>query len=542
MPYLKRRMTELATATTRSFSDPLAQWALRKIRLEGRPFRFEGHEYLRAIYDDTAPHVVLSKAAQVGGTTWGILRSIHACLTGLNVMYFFPTRTDVIEFSKSRVGPLLAENPFLAKAMTDTDTAGLKRIGDSYLYLRGMQSTVGMKSVPADMIVFDELDESTPEAKTLARERVAHSDYKRILELSNPSLPEYGIDEVYQASDQRHWTLKCPSCSAWTALEKEFPRKLGQEVRIIQPREDGSFYRACPECDAELDLAAGEWVADFPDREIHGYRISQLFSSKVDPGEILHEYRTTRFAERFYNLKIGIPWADLERRLDVPSVLSLCRDLPSPSGPRAYFSMGVDTGRELYAVILHHDFDAAIPTRLVHLAVCRDFKDLDELMTHFDVWRCVIDGLPETHATRAFAQRHAGLVFLNFFNEAQRGAIRWDPSVPKVEVNRTEALDASREAVREKQFLIARDLPLVNVFARHMAADAKILDEDEETGARRYRYIRTGEDHFSLAFTYAWMARLDGPTGTFRVSTERRKIPRIMRRLSTVGRRHPFRS
>ncbi len=42
-----------------------------------------------------------------------------------------------------------------------------------------------------------------------------------------------------------------------------------------------------------------------------------------------------------------------------------------------------------------------------------------------------------------------------------------------------------------------------------MAADAKILDEDEETGAKRYRYIRTAEDHFSLAFTYAWMAASD---------------------------------
>jgi hypothetical protein len=74
--------------------------------------------------------------------------------------------------------------------------------------------------------------------------------------------------------------------------------------------------------------AAGEWVADFPERESHGYRISQLFSEKVDPGEILREYRTTRYPDRFYNLKIGIPWADLERRLDVMTVLSLCTGEP----------------------------------------------------------------------------------------------------------------------------------------------------------------------------------------------------------------------
>jgi hypothetical protein len=128
-PYLKRRMQELASPTTRSLSEPLSGWVLKRLRLDGRPFWFEGHEYLRTIYDDTAPHVVLSKAAQVGGTTWAILKSIHACLTDLNVIYFFPTRTDVLDFSRSRVTPLLDENPFLQRLMTDTDTVGLKRIG-----------------------------------------------------------------------------------------------------------------------------------------------------------------------------------------------------------------------------------------------------------------------------------------------------------------------------------------------------------------------------------------------------------------------------
>src|SRR5262249_21401751 len=238
--------------------------------------------------------------------------------------------TDVIDFSKSRVTPLLQGNPFLSRLMKDTDTAGLKRIGDANLFFRGMQSNVGMKSVPADMLVFDELDEAEPNAKAMAKERLAHSGYKRIIELSNPSLPDYGIDEQYQISDQRHWTIKCGSCGEWTCLEKEFPMKLGQEVRIILPRPDGSFYRACPKCGAELDLNSGEWVADYEDREIHGYRISQLFSSTVDPGEIIKEYRMTRYADRFYNLKIGVPWADLDRRLDIGSVLSLRGEIVIP--------------------------------------------------------------------------------------------------------------------------------------------------------------------------------------------------------------------
>src|SRR5512140_607924 len=507
--YLTRRTRDLASPRTRAKTDPLAQWAVRRIRLDGRPFRFEDHEYLRAIYDDTSPHVVLSKAAQVGGTTWALLRSVHACLQGLNVMYFFPTRTDVLEFSKSRVGPLLAENPFLAKQMTDTDTAGLKRIGDAHLYFRGMQSTVGMKSVPADMLVFDELDEATPEAKAMARERIAHSDYKRVIELSNPSLPGYGIDEQFELSDQRHWTLECPDCGEGTCLEKEFPKKMGQAVPVIGSRPDGTFYRACRACGGELDVNLGLWVPDFPGRQIHGYRISQLFSDKVDPGEVLSEYRTTRFPERFYNLKVGVPWADLERRLDVAAVFACCGDneMLESCGDAA---MGVDTGKELHVVIIKPvRWNEQGTDEVVHLAVCHEFGELDTLMTRFNVSCCVIDGLPETHATRAFAQRHSGSVYLNFFNESQRGSANWDGTKGIVSVNRTEALDASRAAIRDKTIVLPRRGPLVDLFARHMTADAKILDEDPDTGAKKYRYVRIGDDHFSLAFTYAWMAMQD---------------------------------
>ena len=75
-----------------------------------------------------------------------------------------------------------------------------------------------------------------------------------------------------------------------------------------------------------------------------------------------------------------------------------------------------------------------------------------------------------------------------------------------MQVNRTEALDMSRAAVREARVSLPRHDPRVEEFAQHMTCDAKVLDEDEETGVKKYRYIRTGENHFSMAFTYAWIA------------------------------------
>jgi len=60
--------------------------------------------------------------------------------------------------------------------------------------------------------------------------------------------------------------------------------------------------------------------------------------------------------------------------------------------------------------------------------------------------------------------------------------------------------------VREKKVTLPRQSKDIEEFAQHMASDAKMLDEDPDTGAKKYRYIRTGPDHYSLAFTYAWMA------------------------------------
>ena len=127
-------------------------------------------------------------------------------------------------------------------------------------------------------------------------------------------------------------------------------------------------------------------------------------------------------------------------------------------------------------------------------------------MARFRIDCCVIDGLPETHATRKFAKQHAGKVYMCFFNENQRGAPRWEDDSRQVVVNRTEALDMSRAAVREKQVVLPRREPIVEEFAQHLTCDAKVLDEDDETGIKKYRYIRTGTNHFSMALTYAWLA------------------------------------
>ena len=54
------------------------------------------------------------------------------------------------------------------------------------------------------------------------------------------------------------------------------------------------------------------------------------------------------------------------------------------------------------------------------------------------------------------------------------------------------------------------------MFARHCTAIAKNIEEDEQTGSKRYVYIRLKtEDHLRFANCYEAMARQSGPVWMF---------------------------
>jgi hypothetical protein len=181
--------------------------------------------------------------------------------------------------------------------------------------------------------------------------------------------------------------------------------------------------------------------------------------------------------------------------------------------------MGVDVGKDLHVVISRPHPTRPGIRQVVRLLVdvdrptgaMRPFAGLDVLMTRFNIWRCVIDGGPYPHASRAFANRFPGKVFLSYFNEHQRGEIRWDEEQHMVTVNRTEILDASHETILNPRVVLPGQDPIVEMFADHLAADAKRLEEDPRTGSKRYVYVKFGENHFDFAYTYDFMAWMNEP-------------------------------
>ena len=232
---------------------PIMDW-VQKIQLGAGPFQIEGHEYQIPMLQDEAVCQVYKKGAQMGLSEANILKSMHGLISGRypqGVLYLFPTVNDVTDFSKGRFSPLLDDNPEISDLVKNTDSVNVKRIRKSMLYLRGARATgkiegvkktsSSLKGIPVDRIVFDEVDEMDSAMIDLALERLSHSKVKEEAYLSTPSIPDFGIDKLYNQSDQRIWMIRCEHCGGETCLELEFPNCLFELPT-------GQVIRACKKC------------------------------------------------------------------------------------------------------------------------------------------------------------------------------------------------------------------------------------------------------------------------------------------------------
>ncbi len=113
--------------------------------------------------------------------------------------------------------------------------------------------------------------------------------------------------------------IRCEKCNHDTCLELSFPECLKESP-------DGTIYRACLHCGAEIYPRHGQWVAQYPGREVAGYWLSQLNSAYVSPSEILKLYLNPPNGnlQEVYNSKLGMAYISAENRLTPADVYFLC--------------------------------------------------------------------------------------------------------------------------------------------------------------------------------------------------------------------------
>jgi hypothetical protein len=514
-------------------TEDAACWAnLMKIKLQKGHWSFDDRPYLKEPMQmpmlcraGKAPRRrCFMKATQGGFSEEEISNTLHGQIHGhypRGVLYLFPTNDDVREFSKSRFGPLIAANPTsIGKHVHDTDTANLKRVGDSFLFLRGarLSTHIGLgaregpqlRSISADKFVLDELDVMDSDVIQKAKGRVGDSDVKEEVYISNPTLPDFGIATVFARSDMRHWFRKC-GCGTWTCAELEFPD-------LVAKDKDGKGYIACKKCGKPTNFRMGQWVPQ--DREnsnyMWGYRWSQLTSANNDPpndnlGDIVR-------------LRLGLPFVSAEDRLTVKQVLSCCGTSPQLDSHPGPCAMGVDVRRHKNVVIgIRAGRNRFAIVRVARLS---EWDDIHRMAKRFNVKSCVVDIRPYEDSARQFQRQAKFKTWLCEYRESTPVGTQYHDKTGIVTVNRTEICDASHRLIAdEKSLELPAKSPEVVQFAKECCSIAKVEMIDKRTKSPIFRYAKLGQDpdDYRHALNYFYLAADGGKVAVVHGQRNRRQ-------------------
>lgn len=487
-----------------------ATWKNLQLR-DGITFSIENMPYLVDLVNCDKRVMHCKKGTQVCMTTTKYIESVHACLFkkyDQNIMYMMPTVETVQKLARVSFDPIFNYNPWLKKHVgTNNDTT--KEINGRSIVFVGARpqkvagrtkDSANLRSIPCDCVKRDEIDLMDEDMVELSKQRLNRSRFRIEENYGSPTYPGWGIDALYEQSDQRKWQIRCTHCGKHTCIVQDFPNSILMK--------DGKWYRACVHCQKEIFVQNGRWVPDFPDRREAGFWLDGLISPFADLEEYMYRYHNTEGTKHseFMRSILGIASTEAENQLTEQDTLDRCSNEPIEMYCTGDTVMGVDVGKVLHVTI-------GIKTGrdtydILHIGRYDNFGDVHDIAKKMNVKFCVIDSMPDIHATREFAKAEPYAVSLCNYSEHILGKPGWDAKKGTVKVNRNEWCDKVHEVFISKKIRIPRICPEIQEFAKELTKTAKTIIEHPDTGVPKPRWIKLsgGDDHYYHSTLYFLLA------------------------------------
>lgn len=474
---------------------------------------FDQHPFMPGIYRDTHPHIVNLKGAQLGFSTWVIIRNLWALTTWpMNTIYTIGG-TDIGAHVQARINPIIAASEYLSDRLLDVDSVHMKRFamrpkseipshsrrgraatiryfmaaGLSTAYFSGAATQREAISRDADYLIHDEVDKSDQEVIDLFRSRIqGPSIFKWTTKLSTPTIPGWGIDREFRLTDMRHWLIKCPGCNEFS--EMTFPDSLQPqtwEEHLMMGHPTVREGEACPDCHyiclhckrrwSDEDRRAGTWVPQVVDTHLaHGYSVSQMAALYKPASDILRSRAEAIWPASFWNNVMGVPWDEGASAFTEQSIIGIPgidTGRTDPTREMAVAStsptmMGVDIGNHLDWCIDQIDPGGRPRTIAFGRIPVQSEADsnlawaeLDRMMERFNVVTCVMDAMPEMTMARSFRARWnrpgaTPRVYLSFYgNREMSETAKFDTDAGVVYSPRDRALSETAEELLTRKVL-----------------------------------------------------------------------------------------
>ena len=492
--------SDLAERLTPKERLPLLDWARKNRRTEkGRNFTFRDRPYLKQIYADTHDFIVIKKAAQVGGTEFAISNALHfACeYSPVTIIYTFPTATEVRNFVAGRFNPSIAVSPYVKERIGRVDSVSVKEIAGSFLYLRGSFSDREALSVPADLLIHDEVDFSNQNILSQYEERLTASRYKKRLFFSTPTVPHFGIDALFEASDQHEWFVECESCGH------------GFLPQLEQIDKDKAMLR-CPLCHKACSRRRGRWESMNPGAAIRGYHLDQLGCAFVDIESIIGKLEGPKKYDKrmFENFVRGQASAVGVGSVNRGIIMQRCfTDAVQRSESGRGRFMGIDQGGRLSVVISEVIDSKRCIVYMEEVEDDDDWSRMHRLMALHGVTTCVVDYRPEARAARRFAKQYPGVAWCCEFVTSDKELYFDKDEDYLVKGNRTEILDGAAEQIRDGRTQLYSKDEVVETYISHWERLARV-EEVDRLGRTKAQWIKQGVSDLSFADAYNRLAVL----------------------------------
>lgn len=490
-------------ATTNLIASSSLAWIMfnNMVNENQEKIEFDNHRFMIDFYADDADDIVSRKSAQVGFSVAAIIKSAHECeFNKQNVIYVLPTNNVIGDFVKPKVNPLITSNPAFARIVKD-DSVGLKRIGNRSLFFKGGFSDREAISITGDILVIDEYDRMpSMSVVNTFDSRLQASKHPKRWRFSNPSQVGFGVDALYQDSNQLHWMVTCSHCGyvSYMNWEKEDYEWSGETVMSHYVDREDAIY-ACGDCGEEIsdhDRRMGEWMAKYPERKRHGYWFSQMMAPWVSAKRVIEQFEESNL-EFFHNFVLGKAYTPSDMIVDRAAIL---RATAPSIIPKQQVAIGVDqdAGGCYYVCMT--------PLGIFDHGYVDSWEKIEHLKLMYNAV-VVCDPNPYQAMPKQMANKYSDWYLCYFKNLDSMSAIQWKDQEQIVYADRTRIIDIrANEIINGRMFYREHPHKLEDVIAHWN--NLYRTTEEKDDGRTRSVWIKKDDrqSDYPFAEVYARIA------------------------------------
>lgn len=257
--------------------------------LRGKPYSLRNHFPFEPFFKLNMPQrIVLCTGRQVSKSTSLAAQGVALsnCIPYFNTLYVTPQFELTRRFSSNYVRAFIDQSP-VKKLWTgsSTENSVLQRSfrnNSKMVFSFALLDADRTRGIPADKIVYDEVQDMDPDFIPIINETISASGWKIEQYAGTPKTLDGTLETLFQDSSMAEWLIKCHACGYWNVpgLDHDLLDMIGDDQDDISEANPGIVCANCKRkgIRSPVNPREGRWVHAKPEMayEFAGYHVPQM--------------------------------------------------------------------------------------------------------------------------------------------------------------------------------------------------------------------------------------------------------------------------